>query len=326
MKNQQLTLHEHIRELRRRLFWSVLVFLAGGTIGYVVHKPLIALLRRPLHETLYYTSPAGGFNFVMKICMMVGLAIAVPVLVYHLIEFIRPAFGSDMRKHQAHSMAALSFVLALSGIIFGFFVVVPMSLKFFHGFSGNGIQSLLSATDYLEFVTNHLITFIIIFQLPLILLFIDRIRPLPPKTLLKYDKHIIIGAAAISLILPFTYDPVSQFLVGLPIVVLYNLTIILVFFRHRKRGQKAHRHSPLVATARPKPVLRPAPIASLEPLAAPVKINLQTSMADVSPRSVQPKPQPVQRSHQPTYQRRIIMDVQPRRLPGRSFGAEAEAA
>lgn len=324
MKNQQLTLHEHIHELRRRLFWSVLVFLAGGTIGYVVHKPLIALLRRPLHETLYYTSPAGGFNFVMKICMMVGLALAVPVLVYNLIEFVRPAFGADMHKRQAHAMAALSFVLALSGIIFGFFVVVPMSLKFFHGFSGNGIQSLLSATDYLEFVTNHLITFIIIFQLPLILLFIDRIKPLPPKTLLKYDKHIIIGAAAISLILPFTYDPVSQFLVGLPIVVLYNLTIILVFFRHRKKGRSAARQCVQQALYdQPKPAYQPLTTEVPKPTPVPIQIKIQQSIEDALPK---PVTMTLPKRRQATYQRRIIMDIQPRRMPGRGFEPEAEAA
>lgn len=317
MHDQQLTLHEHIQELKRRLAWPVVAFLLGGGLGYALHKQLIQILRRPLHETLYYTSPAGGFNFVMKICMLVGLAFALPVLVYNAVEFVRPALGHKVKKRQAHTISAMSFVLAISGVLFAFYAVVPMSLKFFGGFGGNGIKSLLSASDYLEFVINHLLTFIIIFQLPLVILFIDRIKPLSPRTLLKYDKHVVVGAAALSVILPFTYDPVSQFLVGLPVVVLYNFTIILLFFRYRAKRQTKRAAVAPVATeiAEPETEVPPPPNETPEPESKP----------EPEPELPRERLQPaLQARAQTSYQPRLIMDIQPR--TGTLEAPEAEAA
>ncbi len=229
------TFYHHIKELRKRLFFSALSLLAGAGIAYVFRTEIITYLKSPLSEALYYTTPAGGFNFVMKICFVSGLFLAIPVIAFNAVRFLQPALDKNISQKQVATVTGLSMVMAVMGAAFAFLVIVPVSLHFFLGFVTDGIKPLLSANDYLSFVLNSLIAFIIIFQLPIVILFINHIKMIPTKKMLKYERHIIVGSLVIALILPFTYDPLTQFLIALPIVALYNLSILLVWFVNRKR-------------------------------------------------------------------------------------------
>lgn len=302
------TLGDHITELRGRLTKVALLFMVGAAVGYAFHDYFIEIIRRPLHEKIYYTSPAGGFNFVMKICLVFGLIIALPALVYNIVDFIRPAFSREIKKSTVRFVSLLSLLLALAGGIFAFTLVVPASLHFFQNFS-DGVSALINANDYLSFVINCVISFMVIFQAPLIVLFIDHIKPLTPSKLLHYEKHVIVGSLAAALVLPFTYDPMTQFLIAIPIVMLYNLAIIFVLFTHTKRKRihkkaaaRAHR-SPLqqaaqASTHQPVPKLQPQP-APAKTKQAPRPIQPLTGQRhmDIIPRA---------RLSSPTYSRTII--------------------
>lgn len=318
--NPPQTFYDHIREVRKRLTWSALAFLIGATAGYLVHKPLIAFLKKPLNQSLYFTSPAGSFNFVMKICFLVGIAVALPVIIYNIVAFVQPAFPKQLTRKIVRRISLLSVLLALVGAAFAFLVVVPMSLKFFMGFAVDGLQPLISAEDYLKFVINCLISFVIIFQTPLIILFIDRIKPLPPKTMLKYEKFVIVGSLALALVLPFTYDPLTQFLLAIPIIALYNLSIVLLMFTHRKRRTKQKPH-----VARTPPFTLDIPHIPLsEPLLAPEPV----AAAEVAPQPHISSP-PLHRQRpnaQRSYKRRSIDGILPRRNFIDLDNREAEAA
>src|SRR5581483_2404574 len=145
--NQKQTISEHLSELRSRIVRSALVFFVFGGVGYVLHNQLITLLRKPLHQTLYYNSPAGGFTFVMKICMLTGILAAVPVIVYNLVSFIQPALNGSLARRQIRQFTMLSIVLATAGVAFAYLMILPMSLHFFQGFQVAGVKSLISADD-----------------------------------------------------------------------------------------------------------------------------------------------------------------------------------
>lgn len=270
------TFQDHIKELRRRFMWSVLAFMAGGIAGYIVHKQLIVFLNKPLHQALYYTSPAGSFNFVMRISMVTGVATALPVIIYNLASFIRPAYPKQLSKKTVRLITLLSVTLALVGALFAFLLVVPMSLHFFQSYSVDQLKPLIAADDYLGFIINCLVSFVIIFQTPLLVMFIDRIKPISPKKLLHYEKFVIVGSLVLALILPFTYDPLTQFLLAIPIVLLYNLSIIFVAIIHRKNQEKnralKHKHNrqPIDTDSASQPALiRPniIPVKPSSPLA-----------------------------------------------------------
>ena len=231
---QATKLIDHVRELQKRLLVSVIVLLVVGVGVYYFYGPILEFLRSPLGTPLYYTTPGGSFAFIMKICFMGALAISIPVLVYNLIMFARPAFVTALPRKRVYLMTVASSVLAFAGAAFAFFIIVPGSLHFFAGFQMNGLSALISADSYLNFVTNVIITFIIVFQLPLLISFIDKIKPLKPGKLLKMEKWVVLGSLVIALIVPFSYDMTTSLFIAAPIIVLYNLSIIVVLVQHAR--------------------------------------------------------------------------------------------
>ncbi len=260
------TFHDHVKELRKRLLWVILAIGISAGIAYAFHAPIIKVLQKPLGSPLFYTSPAGSFNFIVKLSMIIGMFIALPMIVYQLLAFISPALPKPLKKGRIARIIISSFLLALGGIAFGFFIMIPMSLHFFAGYSSEQIQPLISANEYLSYVMNNLILFALAFQIPLIILFINWIKPIGPRKLLRYQKHIVVGSFALALVLPFTYDPISQFIVALPIVFLYYLSALLLWMVNRKH--KLPSSEP--AIEKHTPALSPAPSYNFVPQPAPV--------------------------------------------------------
>ncbi|HUD07343.1 MAG TPA: twin-arginine translocase subunit TatC [Candidatus Saccharimonadales bacterium] len=230
------TFSEHVGELRRRVLWVLLSLTISGAIGYVLRVRIIRVIQHPLGFPLYYTSPAGSFNFVMKIAFMIGAFITLPIIIYHLVRFIEPALPIKIKKPLLVQIILSSFFLALLGSGFAFFILIPQSLHFFASYSTAQVKPLISANEYLNYVVNTIIAFTLIFQIPLIVLFINRIRPVKPRKLMHYQKHVIIGSFVLAVILPFTYDPISQFIVVIPIVFLFYLSVILLGIVNRGKS------------------------------------------------------------------------------------------
>lgn len=233
------TVYDHFRELQMRLVVSAIALAVASTVVYFFYGSILALLTSPLGAPLYYSTPAGSFTFVMKICFTGGLIVTIPVLAYNLIMFIRPAVEKVLSMKRVFITTASSTALALAGAAFAFYCILPGTLLFFKGFQVTGLNALISADNYLGFVTNIIIMFVIVFQIPLLVTFIDIVKPLQPKKLLRMEKWVILGSLVVALLAPFTYDLVTSLLIALPIIVLYNLSIIIVVTRHARATKKA---------------------------------------------------------------------------------------
>lgn len=231
-------LAHHLRELQFRLFVSVIVLALIGVVVYNYYEPILNLLRSPLDTPLYYSSPAGSFAFIMKICFMGSLAVTIPIIIYNLIMFVRPAFEQAISLRRVFLTTGLSAILALAGAAFAFFVIIPGTLHFFAGFQVDGLSALISADSYLGFVTNVIITFVLVFQLPLLIIFIDNIKPLPPKNLLRMNKWVVVGSLVISLLVPFAFDLTTSLMIAAPIMALYNFSILAVTLQHAHAARK----------------------------------------------------------------------------------------
>lgn len=231
-------LSHHISELRWRLLACAVALVVGGGITYLFREQVFQLLQLPLKTPLYYTTPGGSFSFVMRYCTIGAIITAIPVLAYQLTMFIRPAFETHISKRRVYLNAALSFVLALAGATFGFVLILPATLQFFAGFQMEGLNSLISADSYLTLVANILLTFIIAFQIPLIVGFIDHIKPLKPSQLFAAEKWVILASLIISVLVPFAWDMTTSLLIAAPLVVLYNLSIIAVLLQHAVSKRK----------------------------------------------------------------------------------------
>src|SRR5260221_1590496 len=104
MSHAARTFLDHVRELRLRLFVSVVFFIIGGAAAYAANVPILHTLQLPLHETLYYTTPAGAFNLVMKISVLGGVVLLLPAVVYNVIAFVQPALTKRLTKGEVRFM------------------------------------------------------------------------------------------------------------------------------------------------------------------------------------------------------------------------------
>lgn len=314
---------EHLHELRRRLFGSVLVLIVGGSVTYAFRLEIIRFLDRPLHEPLYYTSPMGSFQFIMQICLLCGFILALPVLLYNVLRFIEPALEHNFSHKLICTTIGVSLGLAATGIAFGYYLTLPFALQFFSSVGTNSLRPLISVNEYFNFVVDYLATFAVVFQLPLVLSFINHIRPFPPGSLPRIRKWVYIAAFAISLIMPSSPDPLSQVSLAIPIIVLYEVSILLIWHTNRQRyrrspvaapiaawrrnvrpamaatPQQAAQSSPglvprVAAAARPRPsvtsVKRPTPASRISPLIVDVQTYRRNYQVPLAPR---PKALPI---------------------------------
>lgn len=257
---------EHVHELQKRLTWSVLALGIGSAIAYAFHEPLLLLVQQPLGQTLYYTSPTGGFSFLFKVCLAAGFILALPIILYHTFGFLGPLLRRRQRTVIV-AYTAWSFNLAFAGVIFAYFISLPAALHFLAKFGGSGVQSLITVDEYFNFALAYLAGFALLFQLPLIILFINRIKPLKPSKMMSAQRYVILISFIVAAILTPTPDPFNQLLMAAPAIVMYQVGVILVTVsnRHQRRqyrrrqavARKSLRHEQQYA--RPKQHLPPRP-------------------------------------------------------------------
>jgi sec-independent protein translocase protein TatC len=290
---QQQQLIHHVKEIQARLLCVVAVLLLGMAVGFFYYEQLFNIIRLPLHTDLHYTSPAGSFNFVIEVCFVVGIIVTLPVAVYNAIMFLQPALSTQLSRSRVYLTTFFSLALAASGALFAFLIILPLALKFFFKFQVDGLVALISANDYLNFVVNIVVTFVIIFQLPLLLTTIDHIKPLSLRTLIKGEKYIIVLGFAIALIVPFAMDPIVQLLIASPIIILYNIAIVSVLVQHAFR--KKTRTNTQTIPAPVLPVRTNSPSIDNQSSRKPTQ---KSATSTIQPPRTRPAP-PVRRPAQP---------------------------
>lgn len=282
--SQLPTFLEHLYELRRRLFWVVAVIAVAASATYPFLDTIISVLRAPLgSQQLYYLTPVGGLSFSIKICMYMGVMLAVPFIMYHLYRFLEPLMSTQWRK-SAFFYVGLSSFLAVIGVVFAYYVSLPGALQFLTGLNLSHIQAMLTVDSYLSFVITYLLGAAILFQIPLLLLIINTMTPFKPGTLGKSQRFVIVAAFIIAAIISPTPDLMNQIIFALPIVVMYEVGVTLVWFQNRNHARKKRKEQLLAAKPaeqapapeytpripQPKPVMTPAKPAATVVMPKPV--------------------------------------------------------
>lgn len=225
---------EHLQELRVRVMVCLAALVAGSVIGYLLHPNILSFLIAPLDQPVFYTSPAGGFDFILKISLFFGFIMTLPVFVYNLLRFVVPALPHQSVKLLVTLFLA-SCVLMSAGMSFAYFVSLPAALYFLEAFTTDTIQALISTDEYFSFVTRYLLGFGLLFQLPLIVLTINSVQPISFKTLMRYQKLILLGSFLAAAFLTPTPDMFNQLLMAVPLIVLYQVTVGLIVIVNRGR-------------------------------------------------------------------------------------------
>jgi sec-independent protein translocase protein TatC len=264
----------HVQELRQRLFLSLLAIILGSSLGFYLRQHLVEAVQSPLGQPIYYQSPIGGLSFLIKICFFFGVLVSIPFLLWQLFRFLEPAMARSSRRFLMGTISA-SILLVAAGVSLGYFVSLPSSLQFLQGFDQGGIQSLISADQYLSFVLLYLTGFALLFQLPLVMLIINRITPLRPGQLMAQQGHVILAIFVAAAILTPTPDPINQIVVAVPVIGLYQVSIVLIWWANRPKRRR--RISPVAAEA-PRKTEEAAAVAALS---APAE--LESSAVESTP-------------------------------------------
>jgi sec-independent protein translocase protein TatC len=235
---QKIPFIAHVQELRKRFFYIALAVGAGAGFAYSIQETLTRWLLKPSgNQQFIYTTPGGGFDFQFKLCLYTGIAIGIPIIVYHLFRYIHPLLKNESRRFLGWLMVSSS-VLALAGLAFGYFFGLPAAMHFLlQSFSSSRIEALISIQSYMSFVMVYLLGSALLFQIPLILLLINRIKPLQPKKLMVNQRWFIIGAFVLGAIISPTPDIRNQLVLTGPIIIMYELSVVMIWLinrRHRR--------------------------------------------------------------------------------------------
>lgn len=283
----QLTLMDHLHEIRARLFWIIVFLVLASGAGYLVQNHIMAALMQPLGgQKLVYLTPIGGFNFLFKVSMYVGIGLVLPVIIYHLYRFLEPLMDPK-RKRSAFFYILASFALAIGGGAFAYFAGLPAALHFLTSFNIQNVSAMLTADSYLSFVITYVLGFAALFQIPLVLMIINTIKPIPPAKLMGFQRFVILVAFILAAIISPTPDITNQAMLAVPIIVMYQVGVLLVWIQSRKYRQNAEKAKATQNRPAPQPVIRRAAEQTRQTPA-----TLKQPMSITRPISA-PAPQPV---------------------------------
>ncbi len=232
----KLTFIEHAQELRKRLIFSFLIIIIVFFIIFYFSKPILQFLIEPLNKLgykLYAIKVQETFLATMKASFFASIIISSPIWLWLLIGFIIPALNKK-EKRMLFFIIFFSITLLICGFAFSYKILIPISLNYFLLFSKDEIQSLLSFGFYLDFFLLFFFATGIGFQLPLVILFLSKINLISFKILSKGRKYAIIILLIIAAILTPTPDMLFQIILFIPLYLLYEVSLILVFFFGKK--------------------------------------------------------------------------------------------
>jgi len=286
------TLLDHVRELQSRLFAIGIAFVLAACAALPYFDKIVNVLMAPLspEQKLVYLTPGGAINFMLQVCMYVGIIGALPVVIFHLYRFLTPVV-KRMHLRTALRYTVISILLATAGILFAYYVSLPASLYFLTNFNLYHIAPMLTIDSYLSFVMAYVVAGAALFQLPLIMTIIDTIRPQTPKKLMKQQRFIIVGSFIVAAILTPTPDALNQTIMASPIIVMYQIGIVIIAWKHRKRKaqqrtmttQTQPQHTRVVNSAMPLTPI-PVPVAAMAVAKPqPPKPRLITDMRRTAP-------------------------------------------
>lgn len=230
---------DHIRELQWRLAIVALAFLATGAAVYPFFDKIVALLLKPLGNnlSLVYLTPGGAFNFAVQVCIYAAMIGALPVALYHIYRFVMPAVEkTTLRGVLGYSLSSL--LLAAVGVAFSYFLALPAAIQFLTSFDLKNISPMLTVESYLSFVMTYLLAGALLFQLPLFMTIINRIKPMTPRMLMSGQRHVILWSVVFAAVISPTPDAVNQLLLAAPMIVMYQVGIVIILLKNRKRADK----------------------------------------------------------------------------------------
>ena len=247
-----MTFWEHLEELRRRIFKMMAAFAVGAAIGWFFRERLLAILTEPFVRawknghvggtaSLHFPAPAALFLAYIKLALLAGFIMALPIILYQVWAFVSPGLYSKEKRYALPFVIVSCSLFALGGY-FGWRVVFPIGFQYLLGFSGPvgaqgfQVQPTVMIGDYIQFVTQMLLAFGSVFELPVVVFFLSLAGIVTPRQLFAGLKYAVLGAFVLAAILT-PPDVVSQVLLAGPLVALYLLGVLVAWMFTGRDGK-----------------------------------------------------------------------------------------
>ena len=245
-----MPLIEHLRELRSRLFKSIIVIALATTVTWFFYNDIITQLAKPVcdlkfaQETgaescgaLYISGVLGPLNLQIKVAILSGIILAAPVWLYQLWAFIAPALHRKEKRNSIFFIIAATPFFA-AGAFLGY-TILPIAVEVLFGFTPDALNNLVKFDDYLDFVMRAILLFGIAFELPVFLITFNLIGFLSGKAILKPWRGWVFGITLFVAAFSPTADPLSMMALAVPLILLYLFSGVFALFNDRRRARKS---------------------------------------------------------------------------------------
>ena len=250
----EMTLFEHLAELRNRIGKSFAAIAVGFVVGFVLREHVINIIRQPYCDlpdsvragaaavsdgdecALIVLRVLDGLMISIKAAAIVAVIVAAPIVCYQVWRFVTPGLRS-VEKRYAIPFLVMSWVLFLGGAGFAYWVI-PRGLVILLSFAGEGITPVLAAHEYLDFMLFTLVSFGLAFEFPLVLMMMILMGIVGSAGLRKYRRHAIFGTFVASAIITPTGDPFTMSALALPLIAFYEICVLTARWLERRRRRR----------------------------------------------------------------------------------------
>ncbi|ANE48907.1 preprotein translocase subunit TatC [Paenibacillus swuensis] len=232
-----MSLVEHLGELRKRIIWILIILVLGMVVGFFAAQPIIEYLKstEPAASMSWHAfSLWDGISIYMKFAFIIALILALPMILYQIWSFVSPGLRPEER------MATLRYIpiavlLFLTGVAFAYYVIFPLAFNFTSTVTRSlNLVETYGVSQYFTFMFNIVLPMALLFELPVIVMFLTKLRILNPRLLRKIRKVAYFALIVVAtLVTP--PDFISDILVAIPLLLLYEFSVLLSGMIYRKQ-------------------------------------------------------------------------------------------
>jgi len=241
MVDTPMPLTAHLAELRSRLIWCMLALAGGFIVCYALSDKIVAALQsppvlvgQPLKVPLQIIAPAEAFVTYIKVGLIAGLFVVLPLMLYQLWKFVAPGLLEHEKKYTVPFIVGSAGLFYSGGVIF--YLVLPFIIRFLLSFAKGDIKAQLSVGYYVTFCVRLMIAFGLVFQLPMVVVFLTQLGLVSSRLLVHYFRHAVVLIFVVAAVLTPTTDPLSLLFMVLPMLLLYGLSILAAKGVERRRA------------------------------------------------------------------------------------------
>ena len=237
-KDRQLTFLGHLEELRGRIIKSAIFLAACCVLAYGYVDQVMFFLIKPIGKVIF-TSPGEAFSAYLTLALFGGIFLAMPVILYQTWQFVSAGLTTIEQKY-IFALIPFSIVLFFAGSAFGYFIMLPLMMKFFLSFSTSFLVPMVTISKYISFIGTIVLSCGLIFELPLAIIFLTKVGIITPDFLIEKRKYAVVGVFIVSAVLTPSPDCISQVLMAIPLLFLYEISVILAKIICRFEAGKAN--------------------------------------------------------------------------------------